>query len=62
MSNANARKEVNDAIISAGSGAIGQLVDTAKSSKRKREENKLKREARERVEREEAAKAKSGGK
>ena len=35
-----ARKEVNNAIANAGSAAIGQLVDTATSSKRKREENK----------------------
>jgi hypothetical protein len=35
-----ARKEVNNAIASTGSAGIGQLVDTATSSKRKREENK----------------------
>ncbi|KAL2391862.1 hypothetical protein ABEF93_000586 [Exophiala dermatitidis] len=63
MSNAtNARKEVNDAIINSGSNAIGQLVDTANSSKRKREQNKLEREARERAEREKAERAKTGGK
>lgn len=62
MSNANARKEVNDAIINSGSNAIGQLVDTANSSKRKREQNKLDREAREMAEREKAERAKTGGK
>ncbi|KAK6387436.1 hypothetical protein LTS17_000704 [Exophiala oligosperma] len=63
MSNAtNARKEVNDAIINSGSNAIGQLVDTANSSKRKREQNKLEREARERAEREKAERATTGGK
>ncbi|KAG9779724.1 hypothetical protein KCU88_g3969, partial [Aureobasidium melanogenum] len=62
MSNANARKEVNDAIINSGSNAIGQLVDTANSSKRKREQNKLEREAREKAEREKAERAKTGGK
>jgi len=35
-----ARKEVNNAITSTGSAGIGQIVDTATSSKRKREENK----------------------
>jgi hypothetical protein len=30
-----AKKEVNNAIVNAGSAAIGQLVDTATSSKRK---------------------------
>ena len=62
MSNANARKEVNDAIINSGSDAIGQLVDNANSSKRKREQNKLEREAREKAQREQAERAKSGGK
>ncbi|KAK2627400.1 hypothetical protein QTJ16_003366 [Diplocarpon rosae] len=42
MSSANdqARKDVNKAIASIGSAGIGQLVDTATSSKRKREENR----------------------
>jgi hypothetical protein len=62
MSNANARKEVNDAIINAGSTAIGQIVDTANSSKRRREQSKLEREAREKAEREKAERAKSNDK
>jgi len=43
----DARKEVNDAIANAGSAAIGQLVDTARSSQRKREENRREKERRE---------------
>ena len=39
-----ARREVNDALISAGSTAVGQLVDTANSSKFKRDEARKKRE------------------
>jgi len=40
----NARRDVNNAISSAGSAAVGQIVDTANSSKRKREENRKKKE------------------
>jgi hypothetical protein len=50
-----ARKEVNDAIANSGSATIGQLVDTANSSKRKREQNQREKEAREREAREKAA-------
>lgn len=46
------RKEVNDAIASSGSTTIGQLVDTANSSKRKREQNQREKEAREKEARE----------
>jgi len=41
-----ARKDVNDAITNAGSGAVGQMVDTAKSSIEKRRKNKEEREKR----------------
>jgi Cu/Ag efflux pump CusA len=43
----NARKEVNDALISSGGAAIGQMVDTANSSVEKRRRNKSEREKRE---------------
>lgn len=44
--NPNARKEVNDALISSGSAAVGQMVDTANSSIEKRRMNKAERERR----------------
>jgi hypothetical protein len=50
-----ARKNVNDAIASSGSAAFGQLVDTASSSKRKREQNQREKEAREKEAREREA-------
>jgi hypothetical protein len=43
----NARREVNDALISSGSAAVGQMVDTANSSVEKRRKNKEEREKRE---------------
>jgi hypothetical protein len=43
----NARREVNDALISSGSAAVGQMVDTAHSSVEKRRKNKEEREKRE---------------
>ena len=61
MADREARKDVNNAIINAGSGAVGQLVDTANSSKKKREENRREREAREEKQRK-ADNKKSGGK
>jgi hypothetical protein len=59
MSNTDsqARKEVNDALVNAGSSAVGQLVDTAHSSVEKRRKNKEEREAREAADR--AAKEKA---
>lgn len=48
----NARREVNDAIATAGSNAIGQMVNTANSSIEKRRRNKeirAKREAEEKA-------------
>lgn len=53
----NARREVNNALINAGSAAIGQMVDTAHSSVEKRRRNREereKREAEEKVSREKA--------
>ncbi|RMD41225.1 hypothetical protein DV735_g3921, partial [Chaetothyriales sp. CBS 134920] len=47
MSDRQARKDVNDAIISTGSAGIGLLVDAGNSSKNKRKQNKEKREQRE---------------
>lgn len=44
--NPNARTEVNDALISSGSAAVGQMVDTANSSIEKRRMNKAEREKR----------------
>ncbi|KAH8432029.1 uncharacterized protein LDX57_009679 [Aspergillus melleus] len=44
--NANARREVNDALISSGSAAVGLMVDTANSSVEKRRKNKEERERR----------------
>jgi len=43
----NARREVNEALINAGSAAVGQMVDTAHSSIEKRRKNKEEREKRE---------------
>ncbi|GLA56047.1 hypothetical protein CBS63078_11034 [Aspergillus niger] len=43
----NARREVNSALISSGSAAVGQMVDTANSSVEKRRRNKEAREKRE---------------
>jgi Cu/Ag efflux pump CusA len=43
----NARKEVNDALISSGGAAIGQMVDAANSSVEKRRRSKAEREKRE---------------
>ncbi|KAJ5346815.1 uncharacterized protein N7506_000068 [Penicillium brevicompactum] len=43
----NARKEVNNALTSSGSAAVGQMVDTANSSVQKRQKNKEDREKRE---------------
>lgn len=62
MSEASARREVNNAIINAGSNTVGQIVDTANSSKRKREQNKQEREAREKAEREKAERKNPGDK
>lgn len=45
--NPNARREVNGALISSGSAAVGQMVDTANSSVEKRRKNKEEREKRE---------------
>jgi hypothetical protein len=42
----DARKEVNNALISSGSAAVGQMVDTAHSSVEKRRKNKDEREKR----------------
>ena len=53
----NARREVNNALIGAGSAAVGQMVDTANSSIEKRRKNKEEREKREAEER--AAKEKA---
>ncbi|KAJ5177113.1 uncharacterized protein N7482_002990 [Penicillium canariense] len=53
-----ARKAVNNALISSGSAAVGQLVGTAKASSGKHHENKEARERRnaeEKVEAEEKA-------
>ncbi len=55
----DARKEVTKAIVNAGPATIGQLVDTARSSLRKREENRRERERRE-AEQAAAASAKAG--
>ncbi|KAJ5417433.1 uncharacterized protein N7487_000983 [Penicillium crustosum] len=43
----NARKEVNNALISSGSAAVGQMVDTGNSSVQKRQRNKEEKERRE---------------
>lgn len=43
----NARTEVNNALISSGSAAVGQIVDTANSSVQKRRRNKEEKEKRE---------------
>ncbi|PCH06957.1 Hypothetical protein PENO1_014370 [Penicillium occitanis (nom. inval.)] len=48
----NARKDVNDVIINAGSAAVGQMIDTANSSVEKRRKN---RDERARCEAEEKA-------
>jgi hypothetical protein len=53
-----ARRDVNNAIMGAGSAAVGQLVDTANSSKFKREEARKKREEEERRKKEEKEKSK----
>ncbi|OJD16586.1 hypothetical protein AJ78_03277 [Emergomyces pasteurianus Ep9510] len=61
--NSNARKEVNNALISSGGAAVGQMVDTANSSIEKRRRNKVereKREAEEKAAKEKADAAKSG--
>jgi hypothetical protein len=53
----NARKQVNDALISSGSAGVGQIVDTANSSiekRRKNKEERAKREAEEKAARERA--------
>jgi len=42
-----ARKEVNDALVSTGSSGVGQMVDTANSSKFKREQLKADKARRE---------------
>lgn len=42
----NARKEVNNALTSSGSAAVGQMVDTANSSIEKRRRNKEEKEKR----------------
>jgi spore cortex formation protein SpoVR/YcgB (stage V sporulation) len=58
----NARREVNEAISSAGSAAVGQMVDTAHSSIRKRRENKAERDrldAEDKANKEKAAKEKA---
>ncbi|KAK0115669.1 hypothetical protein ONS95_000063 [Cadophora gregata] len=59
----NARREVNNALISSGNAAVGQMVDTANSSiekRRKNKEEREKREAEERAAREKAEAAKGG--
>ncbi|PSS12785.1 hypothetical protein M430DRAFT_36053 [Amorphotheca resinae ATCC 22711] len=59
----NARREVNDALISSGGAAVGQMVDTAHSSVEKRRRNKKereKREAEEKAAKEKADAAKGG--
>lgn len=43
----NARREVNNALISSGSAAVGQMVDTGNSSVEKRKKNKKEKEKRE---------------
>jgi hypothetical protein len=53
-----ARRDVNNAIASAGGAAVGQLVDTANSSKVKREEARKRREEEERRKKEEEEKSK----
>ncbi len=45
--NPNARREVNNALISSGSAAVGQMVGAANSSVEKRRKNKEEREKRE---------------
>jgi hypothetical protein len=52
----DSRREVTDAIVNTGPAGVGQLVDTANSSKRKREQNQREKEAREREAREKAEK------
>ncbi|CRL19490.1 unnamed protein product [Penicillium camemberti] len=59
----NARKEVNNALISSGSAAVGQMVDTGNSSVQKRQRNKEEKERREaaaRAAKQEADAAKGG--
>jgi hypothetical protein len=53
----NARKAVNDAIVSTGAKGVGLIVDTASSSVEKRRQNIAEREKREAEER--AAKEKA---
>ncbi|PWY87427.1 hypothetical protein BO70DRAFT_194361 [Aspergillus heteromorphus CBS 117.55] len=45
--NPDARREVNNALISAGGAAVGQMIDTANSSLEKRRRNGRAREERE---------------
>lgn len=49
---AESRKAVNNAIASAGSAAVSQIVDTGRSSKQKRAENRARKAAEEARERE----------
>ncbi|KAI9848063.1 MAG: hypothetical protein M1837_001165 [Sclerophora amabilis] len=60
-----ARRDVNDAIISSGSGRVGMVVDAGRASQEKREElrrERERREAEEKAAREAREKAKEGGK
>ncbi|KAK2811693.1 hypothetical protein FQN50_002039 [Emmonsiellopsis sp. PD_5] len=59
-----AREEVNNALMNSGSAAVGQMVDTANSSVRKRrmlKEAREKREAEEQAAREKADATQKGG-
>ncbi|KAF2253358.1 hypothetical protein BU26DRAFT_560666 [Trematosphaeria pertusa] len=59
-----ARRDVNDAIISSGSGTVGMVVDAGRASQEKREElrrERDRREAEEKASREAQEKAANGG-